>query len=140
MNQKPELGCHMCPNCPRGCLCSQCIDGLGGNGTCLCADGFHGSMCQFCSNPNRYGPRCNRSKWGFSGSLPRAPSHTEHANGVAWCLVDFACVVCHHHSMVVVAGAGGLSDASQTIASARELSTSCLISDSLWDESEKLHF
>lgn len=39
----------------------QCIDGLGGNGTCICEDGFQGSRCQFCSKPNRYGPQCNRT-------------------------------------------------------------------------------
>ncbi|XP_028736155.1 stabilin-2 isoform X1 [Peromyscus leucopus] len=55
-----------CNPCPGGFLkpCSgngHCIDGLGGNGTCLCEDGFQGSKCQFCSNPNRYGPRCNRT-------------------------------------------------------------------------------
>ncbi|XP_028633881.1 stabilin-2 [Grammomys surdaster] len=55
-----------CHPCPGGFMtpCSgngQCIDGLGGNGTCICEDGFQGSMCQFCSDPNRYGPRCNRT-------------------------------------------------------------------------------
>ncbi|XP_051028895.1 stabilin-2 [Acomys russatus] len=55
-----------CNPCPGGFLnpCSgngECMDGLGGNGTCICEDGFHGSRCQFCSNPNRYGPHCNRA-------------------------------------------------------------------------------
>lgn len=55
-----------CTPCPGGFLtpCSgngQCMDGLAGNGTCICEDGFQGSMCQFCSDPNRYGPRCNRT-------------------------------------------------------------------------------
>ncbi|KAH0516419.1 Stabilin-2 [Microtus ochrogaster] len=55
-----------CNPCPGGFLnpCSgngQCIDGLRGNGTCICEDGFQGSRCQFCSDPNRYGPRCNRT-------------------------------------------------------------------------------
>ncbi|XP_038170878.1 stabilin-2 isoform X2 [Arvicola amphibius] len=55
-----------CNPCPGGFLnpCSgngQCIDGLSGNGTCICEDGFQGSRCQFCSDPNRYGPRCNRT-------------------------------------------------------------------------------
>ncbi|CAH7321829.1 stabilin-2 [Phodopus roborovskii] len=55
-----------CNPCPGGFLspCSgngKCGDGLGGNGTCICEDGFYGSKCQFCSNPNRYGPRCNRT-------------------------------------------------------------------------------
>ncbi|KAL1774739.1 stabilin-2 [Sigmodon hispidus] len=55
-----------CNPCPGGFLnpCSgngHCIDGLSGNGTCICKDGFQGSRCQFCSNPNRYGPRCNQT-------------------------------------------------------------------------------
>ncbi|XP_030100815.1 stabilin-2 isoform X1 [Mus musculus] len=55
-----------CNPCPGGFMnpCSgngQCIDGLGGNGTCICEDGFQGSRCQFCSKPNRYGPQCNRT-------------------------------------------------------------------------------
>lgn len=54
---------------PRACLCSQCADGLGGNGTCICQDGFQGSQCQFCSDPNKYGPRCDKSKWHFQSFL-----------------------------------------------------------------------
>lgn len=53
----------------RACLCSQCTDGLGGNGTCICQDGFQGSRCQFCSDPNTYGPRCDKSKWHFQSFL-----------------------------------------------------------------------
>lgn len=54
---------------PGACLCSQCADGLGGNGTCTCQDGFQGSQCQFCSDPNKYGPRCDKSKWHFQSFL-----------------------------------------------------------------------
>ncbi|ELW71592.1 Stabilin-2 [Tupaia chinensis] len=54
-----------CNQCPGGFLnpCSgngQCTDGLSGNGTCICEDGFQGSQCQFCSDPNKYGPRCDK--------------------------------------------------------------------------------
>lgn len=54
-----------CNQCPGGFTnpCSgngQCADGLGGNGTCICQDGFRGSRCQFCSDPNKYGPRCDK--------------------------------------------------------------------------------
>ncbi|XP_040843938.1 stabilin-2 [Ochotona curzoniae] len=54
-----------CSQCPGGFLnpCSgngQCADGLDGNGTCSCKNGFKGSHCQFCSDPNRYGPRCDK--------------------------------------------------------------------------------
>ncbi|KAM6216453.1 stabilin-2 [Rhynchocyon petersi] len=54
-----------CNQCPGGFSnpCSgngQCVDGLSGNGTCICEDGFQGSRCQFCSDPNRYGPHCDK--------------------------------------------------------------------------------
>uniref|UniRef100_A0A8D0YID8 Stabilin-2 n=1 Tax=Sus scrofa TaxID=9823 RepID=A0A8D0YID8_PIG len=54
-----------CVQCPGGFLnpCSgngQCADGLDGNGTCICQDGFRGSQCQFCTDPNKYGPQCDK--------------------------------------------------------------------------------
>ncbi|KAM5287908.1 stabilin-2 [Ctenodactylus gundi] len=54
-----------CKQCPGGFLnpCSgngQCADGMDGNGTCMCKDGFRGSRCQFCSDPNKYGPQCDK--------------------------------------------------------------------------------
>lgn len=54
-----------CSQCPGGFSnpCSgngQCADGLDGNGTCICENGFQGSHCQFCSDPRKYGPRCDK--------------------------------------------------------------------------------
>ncbi|XP_021114057.1 stabilin-2 isoform X2 [Heterocephalus glaber] len=54
-----------CTECPGGVLntCSgngQCVDGIHGNGTCICKDGFYGSECQFCSDPNKYGHKCEK--------------------------------------------------------------------------------
>uniref|UniRef100_A0A8C3K0V4 Stabilin 2 n=1 Tax=Calidris pygmaea TaxID=425635 RepID=A0A8C3K0V4_9CHAR len=54
-----------CSPCPGGFSkpCSgngQCMDGLDGNGTCICAEAFQGSHCQFCSDPGKYGPRCDK--------------------------------------------------------------------------------
>ncbi|KAF5926520.1 hypothetical protein HPG69_001148 [Diceros bicornis minor] len=47
--------------CARYCnVTVKCVDGLGGNGTCVCQDGFQGSQCQFCSDPNKYGPQCDK--------------------------------------------------------------------------------
>uniref|UniRef100_A0A8D0G4I7 Stabilin 2 n=1 Tax=Sphenodon punctatus TaxID=8508 RepID=A0A8D0G4I7_SPHPU len=53
-----------CNPCPGGFSkpCSgngQCVDGMKGNGTCICNEGFQGSHCQFCSDPDKYGPRCD---------------------------------------------------------------------------------
>uniref|UniRef100_A0A8C2STS6 Stabilin 2 n=1 Tax=Coturnix japonica TaxID=93934 RepID=A0A8C2STS6_COTJA len=54
-----------CSPCPGGFSkpCSgngQCMDGLDGNGTCICAKAFQGSVCQFCSDPDKYGPQCDK--------------------------------------------------------------------------------
>uniref|UniRef100_A0A8B9FR14 Stabilin 2 n=1 Tax=Amazona collaria TaxID=241587 RepID=A0A8B9FR14_9PSIT len=54
-----------CSPCPGGFSkpCSgngQCMDGLDGNGTCICAEAFQGSHCQFCSDPGKYGPQCDK--------------------------------------------------------------------------------
>ncbi|KAF4022591.1 hypothetical protein G4228_014958, partial [Cervus hanglu yarkandensis] len=48
--------------CARYCNATvKCADGLDGNGTCVCQDGFRGSHCQFCSDPSKYGPRCDKT-------------------------------------------------------------------------------
>ncbi|EPY74062.1 hyaluronan receptor for endocytosis-like protein [Camelus ferus] len=54
-----------CNQCPGGFSdpCSgngQCADGHDGNGTCICQEGFQGSQCQFCSDPDKYGPQCDK--------------------------------------------------------------------------------
>ncbi|XP_070612374.1 stabilin-2 isoform X2 [Erythrolamprus reginae] len=54
-----------CHPCPGGFLnpCSgngQCMDGMKGNGTCICKSGFERSQCQFCTDPNKYGPQCDK--------------------------------------------------------------------------------
>ncbi|XP_048463436.1 stabilin-2-like isoform X1 [Rhincodon typus] len=55
-----------CRQCPGGFQnpCSgngQCVDGLDGNGTCLCDDKFTGSKCHLCSHPHKYGPNCDQT-------------------------------------------------------------------------------
>ncbi|XP_076967946.1 stabilin-2 isoform X2 [Tamandua tetradactyla] len=54
-----------CSQCPGGFAnpCSgngQCEDGRGGRGTCTCEAGFQGSRCHLCSDPQKYGPRCDQ--------------------------------------------------------------------------------
>ncbi|XP_053572946.1 stabilin-2 isoform X2 [Bombina bombina] len=54
--------CHQCPGgyakpCSRN---GQCMDGITGNGTCVCDKDFTGSICHFCLNGNKYGPRCDQ--------------------------------------------------------------------------------
>uniref|UniRef100_W5NCW4 Stabilin 2 n=1 Tax=Lepisosteus oculatus TaxID=7918 RepID=W5NCW4_LEPOC len=55
-----------CSPCPGGFSqpCSargQCVDGISGNGTCVCQENFKGSRCQYCTDPSRYGPNCDKS-------------------------------------------------------------------------------
>ncbi|XP_015254887.1 PREDICTED: stabilin-2 [Cyprinodon variegatus] len=55
-----------CSPCPGGFQtpCSgrgQCMEGIGGNGTCICKPNFSGSRCQYCSSSNKHGPNCDRT-------------------------------------------------------------------------------
>lgn len=38
------------------------MDGVNGNGTCMCDTGFTGTLCNQCEDPNKFGPYCNQSK------------------------------------------------------------------------------
>ncbi|XP_074554721.1 stabilin-2 [Halichoeres trimaculatus] len=52
--------CNECPD-QASKPCSgrgTCSDGLGGNGTCSCQEGFAGTACELCA-PGRYGPSCS---------------------------------------------------------------------------------
>ncbi|KAF2986533.1 hypothetical protein EK904_010304 [Melospiza melodia maxima] len=48
----------------KGCAryCNQtitCSDGIQGNGNCLCFEGFKGTACHICANPNKHGENCD---------------------------------------------------------------------------------
>ncbi|CAJ0963796.1 unnamed protein product [Ranitomeya imitator] len=50
--------------CSRFCNISvPCVDGMTGNGTCICDEAFTGSNCQRCMDVEKYGPRCDKSKF-----------------------------------------------------------------------------
>ncbi|XP_072277153.1 stabilin-1 [Pyxicephalus adspersus] len=54
----------LCTVCPGGSdpPCSGhgvCMDGLNGNGTCICDEGFTGFSCNECSDPFLYGDKCD---------------------------------------------------------------------------------
>ncbi|KAM4039706.1 stabilin-2 isoform 2-T2 [Anomaloglossus baeobatrachus] len=54
-----------CRPCPGGFTnpCSangECVDGMAGNGTCICDEAFIGSNCQRCLDEEKYGPRCDK--------------------------------------------------------------------------------
>uniref|UniRef100_A0A8C0JKC5 Stabilin 1 n=1 Tax=Canis lupus dingo TaxID=286419 RepID=A0A8C0JKC5_CANLU len=52
-----------CYECPGGAEtpCNghgTCLDGIDGNGTCVCQQNFSGSACQECQDPKWFGPNC----------------------------------------------------------------------------------
>ncbi|KAI3366323.1 hypothetical protein L3Q82_000431 [Scortum barcoo] len=67
-----------CSPCPGGyqAPCSghgQCLDGIGGNGSCICSPNFGGSRCQYCSSSNKYGPNCDRTCPCIHGQCDNRP-------------------------------------------------------------------
>ncbi|KAM9824594.1 stabilin-2 [Neosynchiropus ocellatus] len=67
-----------CATCPGGHLkpCSghgQCLDGIEGNGTCICHPNFDGSRCQYCSSLNKYGPNCDKTCPCIHGTCDNRP-------------------------------------------------------------------
>ncbi|XP_053718395.1 stabilin-2 [Synchiropus splendidus] len=67
-----------CATCPGGHLkpCSghgQCLDGLEGNGTCICHPNYAGSRCQYCTSPNKYGPNCDKTCRCIHGTCDSRP-------------------------------------------------------------------
>ncbi|KAM4651970.1 stabilin-1 [Discoglossus pictus] len=53
-----------CSQCPGGSIkpCSEhgtCMDGIHGNGTCVCDEGFSGFTCNKCVDEAVYGPNCD---------------------------------------------------------------------------------
>nr|XP_046235043.1 stabilin-2 isoform X1 [Scatophagus argus] len=67
-----------CRPCPGGYQtpCSgrgQCLDGIGGNGSCVCDSNFRGSRCQYCSASKKYGPNCDRTCPCIHGQCDNRP-------------------------------------------------------------------
>ncbi|XP_056129167.1 stabilin-1 isoform X2 [Lampris incognitus] len=67
----PKLHCctnhwgPLCLPCPSwsGKTCNfhgRCQEGILGNGTCVCDEGFSGVACHECKNPNNYGAKCDK--------------------------------------------------------------------------------
>ncbi|XP_041446960.1 stabilin-1-like [Xenopus laevis] len=52
--------CTECPGGKKACGGhGLCQDGISGNGTCICKEGFRGHACQDCADENLYGPNCD---------------------------------------------------------------------------------
>ncbi|XP_071400423.1 stabilin-2, partial [Centroberyx affinis] len=67
-----------CSPCPGGFKtpCSshgQCMEGIEGNGTCICEPNFRGSRCQYCASSNKYGPNCDKSCACIHGQCDNRP-------------------------------------------------------------------
>ncbi|KAM6895722.1 stabilin-2 [Xenentodon cancila] len=67
-----------CAPCPGGYQtpCSghgQCMEGLEGNGSCICEANFRGSRCQYCSSPDKYGPNCDKTCPCIHGQCDNRP-------------------------------------------------------------------
>ncbi|XP_056132482.1 stabilin-2 isoform X2 [Lampris incognitus] len=76
-----------CSPCPGGFQtpCSghgQCMEGISGNGTCVCEANFQGSRCQYCADPNKYGPNCDKTCECIHGQCDNRPG------GVGRCKSD----------------------------------------------------
>ena len=44
----------------------QCIDGIHGNGTCSCHQGFTGIACHICADPSKHGENCDQGNGSSS--------------------------------------------------------------------------
>ncbi|KAM3858894.1 stabilin-2 [Diretmus argenteus] len=67
-----------CSPCPGGYQtpCSghgKCMEGIEGNGTCICEPNFRGSRCQYCASPNKYGPNCDKTCDCIHGQCDNRP-------------------------------------------------------------------
>ncbi|XP_017567677.1 stabilin-2 isoform X2 [Pygocentrus nattereri] len=91
-----------CSPCPGGFStpCSshgKCFDGINGNGTCQCEPNFKGSRCQYCADPNKYGPSCDQTCGCVQGVCDNRPE----AHGTCKpgsCEPGFAGQLCDKHA------------------------------------------
>ncbi|XP_066523931.1 stabilin-2 [Hoplias malabaricus] len=91
-----------CSPCPGGfnSSCSshgKCFDGIDGNGTCKCEPNFKGSRCQYCADPNKYGPSCDQTCGCVQGVCDNRPG----AHGTCKpgsCKTGFAGQLCDKHA------------------------------------------
>ncbi|XP_034152145.1 stabilin-1 isoform X2 [Esox lucius] len=76
----------LCLPCPswNGKTCNwhgTCMDGMSGNGTCVCNDGFTGFACQQCTKKNAYGDDCKSVCACVNGECSEGPE----GNGECYC-------------------------------------------------------
>ncbi|XP_063303278.1 stabilin-2 [Pelobates fuscus] len=91
-----------CNLCPGGYSnpCSgngECMDGMKGNGTCVCDAGYTGTECQRCSDDRKYGIRCDKQCLCIHG---RCNNHI-HSDGSCLpgsCLPGYVGKFCDQHT------------------------------------------
>ncbi|XP_076861229.1 stabilin-2-like isoform X2 [Brachyhypopomus gauderio] len=91
-----------CAPCPGGFTapCSshgKCFEGIEGNGTCQCEPNFKGYRCQYCADPNKYGPSCDQTCGCVQGVCDNRPE----AHGTCKpgsCKSGFAGQLCDKHA------------------------------------------
>nr|XP_020038120.1 stabilin-1 isoform X5 [Castor canadensis] len=79
--------CYECPgNAENPCNGhGTCLDGMAGNGTCVCQENFSGSACQECRDPQRFGPDCQSVCSCVHGVCSRGPL----GNGSCLCFAGY---------------------------------------------------
>uniref|UniRef100_A0A8C9SNB1 Stabilin 2 n=1 Tax=Scleropages formosus TaxID=113540 RepID=A0A8C9SNB1_SCLFO len=91
-----------CSACPGGFTkpCSghgKCMDGLEGNGTCVCDENFRGSRCQYCSRPDKHGPNCDKTCPCIHGQCDNRPE-SDGACKVDSCQMGFTGRFCERNT------------------------------------------
>lgn len=92
-----------CSPCPGGfeSPCSghgQCLDGLSGNGTCLCEPNFRGSRCQYCAVSNKYGQNCDKTCHCVHGQCDNRPESDGRCKPYT-CQKGFTGTFCERHTV-----------------------------------------
>ncbi|XP_069823235.1 stabilin-1 [Dendropsophus ebraccatus] len=89
-----------CTECPGGAAkpCNghgTCMDGLQGNGTCICDEGFTGFTCNECTDPSLYGPNCDSACQCQHGVCRSGTS----GDGSCICEAGYMGLTCEHASL-----------------------------------------
>ncbi|MGH0115673.1 UNVERIFIED_CONTAM: hypothetical protein FKN15_037996 [Acipenser sinensis] len=92
----------VCSPCPGGFTnpCSghgQCMDGISGNGTCICEENFRGSRCQLCSSHEKYGPNCDKKCPCIHGECDNRPESSG-ACKEGTCQSEYTGKFCERHT------------------------------------------
>ncbi|KAG9483804.1 hypothetical protein GDO78_009628, partial [Eleutherodactylus coqui] len=90
----------ICAECPGGPArpCSNhgtCMEGLQGNGTCICNEGFTGFACNECSDPTLYGVNCDSACNCIHGVCKRG----RNGDGRCICEAGYKGLTCEEESV-----------------------------------------